>query len=142
MPTHRKIQARKRSRPPSSTGQTARSVTARKRAPRYPAAPAPRDARALTSAQKRHLRSFAHALRPVVQVGQKGLTPAVLAEFDLALEHHELVKIKLTDGDREARATAIQSLREHSGAEIVQTIGKVACFYRCNPDRAQFKLTR
>ena len=92
----------------------------------------------LTSSQKRYLRGFAHDLKPVILVGQKGVTAALLKELDNALEHHELVKVKLADDDRESRATSIEQIRGQSGAELVQTIGKMACFYRRNPERAQF----
>jgi len=97
---------------------------------------------ALSPAQKRYLRGFTHALKPVVMIGQKGVTAAVIAELDGALEHHELVKVKLADDDRDARAEAIGHIRTASGADLVQTIGKVACFYRRNPDRAGYTLPR
>ena len=97
---------------------------------------------ALTASQKRYLRSFTHALKPVVMVGQKGVTPNVIAELDGALEHHELIKVKLADDDREARAEAIEHIKSASGADLVQSIGKTACFYRRNPDRAAFTLPR
>lgn len=96
----------------------------------------------LSASQKRYLRGFAHDLKPVILVGQKGVTPAVLKEFDGALEHHELVKVKLADDDRESRAESIELIRASSGAEVVQTIGKVASFYRRNPDKQQFTLPK
>jgi RNA-binding protein len=96
----------------------------------------------LSASQKRYLRGFAHDLKPVILVGQKGVTAALLAEFALALEHHELVKVKLADDDRESRAESIEQIRAHSRAEVVQTIGKVASFYRRNPERAQFALPK
>ncbi|MBX3700893.1 MAG: ribosome assembly RNA-binding protein YhbY [Dokdonella sp.] len=95
----------------------------------------------LTASQKRYLRSFAHELRPVILVGQKGVTEAVLAEFEGALAHHELVKVKLA-AEREQRATLIEAMRAHAGADVVQAIGKTACFYRRNPERNQFTLPR
>ena len=68
----------------------------------------------LSSNQKRYLRGIAHLLDPVIMVGQKGVTPALLKEFDGALAHHELVKVKLADADREDRAETIDALREAS----------------------------
>jgi RNA-binding protein len=94
----------------------------------------------LTPAQKRYLRGFAHALKPVVLVGQKGVTPALLGELDGALSHHELVKVKLADDDRESRRASIEAIRAASGAELVQSIGRTASFYRHNPKRSQFSL--
>jgi RNA-binding protein len=102
----------------------------------------PRETGPLTPSQKRYLRGFAHDLKPIILVGQKGVTPALLSEFDGALAFHELVKVKLADDDRELRAESIEQIRASSGAEVIQAIGKVACFYRRNPDRAQFTLPR
>ncbi|HEY0232204.1 MAG TPA: ribosome assembly RNA-binding protein YhbY [Dokdonella sp.] len=101
--------------------------------------PAPRP---LTASQKRYLRGLAHDLKAVILIGQKGVTPALLQELSAALAHHELIKVKLADDDREARAASIEAIVEHSGAERVQTIGKVACFYKRNPDKAQFTLPK
>lgn len=106
------------------------------------AKPAPRETGPLTPSQKRYLRGLAHDLKPVILVGQKGVTPALLGELEGALAFHELIKVKLADDDRESRAESVEQIRAHSGAEVVQTIGKVACFYRRNPDRAQFTLPR
>ena len=96
----------------------------------------------LTSSQKRFLRGFAHDLKPVILVGQKGITPNLLAEFDGAIDHHELVKVKLADDDRETRAASIEAIRAHSGAELVQAIGKTATFFRRLPERSQFTLPK
>jgi len=96
----------------------------------------------LSNSQKRYLRAIAHSLDPVILVGQKGITPAVLKEFDGALSHHELVKVKLSDTDREQRAESIQRLRVGTKSEIVQTIGRVASFYRRNPKQPRIELPK
>ena len=96
----------------------------------------------MTASQKRYLRGLAHDLKAVILVGQKGVTPALLGELEAALAFHELIKVRLADDDRESRAASIEQIRASSGAEIVQTIGKTACFYRRNPERAQFTLPR
>ncbi len=64
----------------------------------------------LTSSQKRYLRGLAHTLKPVIMVGNKGVTPALAAELAIALEHHELIKVKLAGEDRAARAAQIAEL--------------------------------
>ncbi len=102
-----------------------------------PAKPKP-----LSAHQKRYLRGFAHDLSPVILVGQKGVTPALLKELDGALEHHELVKIKIADDDRESRTASIEQMRESSDAEIVQTIGHVVCLFRRHPREPQFDLPK
>lgn len=96
----------------------------------------------LSASQKRYLRGFAHDLKPVILVGQKGITPALLQELEVALAHHELIKVKLAGDDRESRAEAIEQIRTQSGADLVQSIGRTASFYRRNPKRAQFDLPK
>jgi RNA-binding protein len=93
----------------------------------------------LSTRQKKHLRGLSHALHPVVAVGDKGLTDNVLAEIETALDHHELIKVKLR-GDRPTRAAWTEQIAARSGAERVQSIGQVACFYRRNPDKAGITL--
>src|SRR3954451_13436290 len=83
----------------------------------------------LTNTQKRYLRGLAHTLKPVIQTGNKGLTPALIQEFSGALDHHELVKVKLGSDDRNERVEQIDTLEKAVGAELVQSIGKVASFY-------------
>ena len=96
----------------------------------------------LSSHQKHYLRGLAHSLDPVVIVGQKGVTAALLQELDGALARHELIKVRLADADREDRADTIEALREASRSELVQTIGRIACFYRRNPEQPKIELPR
>jgi RNA-binding protein len=85
---------------------------------------------ALSNAQKRYLRGLAHALKPVLLVGAKGVTPAVLTELGQVLEQHELVKIRVSAEDRESRDAAIDALVEGVDATLVGKIGHVAVLYR------------
>jgi RNA-binding protein len=87
---------------------------------------------ALTERQKKHLRRLGHALHPIVLVGQKGLTPGVAAELRLALEHHELVKMRARIGDREERDAILGELATLTGSELVNRIGNVGLFYKKN----------
>jgi RNA-binding protein len=86
----------------------------------------------LTENQKKHLRRLGHVLKPVVMLGQHGLTPGVVGETLRALEDHELVKVRARVGDREARDTALDALARQCGAEIVQRIGNMALLYKKN----------
>jgi RNA-binding protein len=97
---------------------------------------------ALTSAQNRFLRGQAHDLKAMLQVGGKGVTPALVAEVDGALEHHELIKIKVAGADREERDALIAEIAERSGAALVQRIGHVAVLYRPSTDKRQIVLPR
>jgi RNA-binding protein len=89
----------------------------------------------LNEEQKRHLRRLGHALSPVVRTGNAGLTEAVLAEVELALEHHELIKVKLVAGDRDERQEFLGRIVEVTRATPVQTIGQIALLYRPNPKK-------
>ena len=84
----------------------------------------------LSPEQRREYRGIAHNLKPVIIVGDKGLTEALQEELERALNDHELIKIKVASQDRETRQEAVAALCEAAGAELVQTIGKVAVIMR------------
>jgi RNA-binding protein len=89
----------------------------------------------LSEKQKRHLKKLAHTLKPVVMVGQNGVTDGVLAETMIALRDHELIKLRVSAGDREERDEMIGRVAGHTEAELVQRIGNVAVFYKANPKK-------
>ena len=84
----------------------------------------------LSSKQIRHLRALAHHLKPVVQVGNAGITSAVIAKTDTELTHHELIKVRLLDADRQDLADGATALCGATRSELVQTIGKLLVLYR------------
>lgn len=88
----------------------------------------------LANNQRRALRQRAHHLKPIVLLGQAGLTDAVLAEIELALDHHELIKVRVSGGDRDIRDAQVRAIVEQTGAALVQRIGNVAALYRANPE--------
>ncbi|MCB1919684.1 MAG: ribosome assembly RNA-binding protein YhbY [Candidatus Competibacteraceae bacterium] len=88
----------------------------------------------LTLSQKRHLKALAHHRKPVVIVGNNGVTPGVSQEIDQALSHHELIKVRVNAEDRDARERMIEALCAESDATLVQRIGHVAILFRRNPD--------
>jgi RNA-binding protein len=87
---------------------------------------------ALSERQKKHLRRLGHDLHPIVRVGQRGLTPGVTEELRLALEHHELVKLRARVGDRAARDEVLAELARQTGSDCVHRIGNVGLFYKKN----------
>lgn len=95
----------------------------------------------LDKAGRRHLRSLAHALKPVVRLGQQGLTDAVSKELDGALSHHELVKVKLSVSDKQARLDQVAALCRSVKAECVQQIGHTATLFRRNVKKPVIDLT-
>lgn len=96
----------------------------------------------LTNSQRSYLRELAHPLKPVVTIGNKGVTPSLLEELGLALDHHELLKVRVGGGDRAQRDEQIQALLKHSGAELVQSIGHIVSLYRVNPEQPKLALPR
>lgn len=96
----------------------------------------------LTAAQTRFLRGQAHDLKALLQIGNKGVTPAFIAELDGVLEQHELVKVKVAGEDREARDAMIGDLAEKTDAALVQRIGHTAVLYRPSKERRHIVLPR
>lgn len=128
-----------RSPRPATPRRATKSASAKQAAPKPgPASPRPE----LTAAQCRFLRGQAHDLKAMLQIGGKGLTKAVVEEVGLALEHHELIKVKIAAADREARDATIEALAAGCRAALVQRIGHVAVLYRPNPDKRQIVLPR
>jgi len=94
----------------------------------------------LTNQQKKYLRGIAHNLKPVITVGDKGLTPGLLTELNSSLEHHELIKIKVRCADRDQRDATIDELATASGAEVIGRIGNIASIYKARKDRPKIAL--
>lgn len=90
----------------------------------------------ITAKMRRELRSQAHALKPIVMVGNNGISQAVLAEINRALNDHELIKVKIASQDRETRKAAALEICEALDAELIQNIGNIAIVYRERLDEA------
>jgi len=87
----------------------------------------------ITDVQRRWLKKQAHHLKPVVLLGQSGLSEAVLREIQLALDHHELIKVRVNAGDRDLRDAQVDEIARRTGADLVQRIGNTASYFRANP---------
>jgi RNA-binding protein len=88
----------------------------------------------VTSARKKQLKAQAHSLKPIILIGQSGLTESVLTEIDKTLDTHELIKIKIR-AEREDRKQISQQIIDVSQAELIQSIGQIIAVYRKNPDK-------
>ena len=88
----------------------------------------------LKASQKKNLRGQAHHLKPLVTVADKGLSESVVAEIERALNDHELIKVKLRS-DRETRKLWARDISLKCEAELIQTIGQIACFYKKHPKK-------
>jgi RNA-binding protein len=84
----------------------------------------------LTASGKRALRAKAHALKPVVIVGEKGVTDTVLQEIDRALFDHELIKVKIAASDQEEFSGQVEAIESKLSLEVVQKIGHIVVLYR------------
>ena len=92
--------------------------------------PVPAATQAPTSAQRRKLRALAHHLRPVVLLGNKGLTAAVTTETDATLTSHELIKVRSAADGKSARKQELEQLATATGSHLVQQIGRIGVLYR------------
>lgn len=84
---------------------------------------------------KKSLKAQAHSLRPVILIGSKGLTEAVIAETNNALLTHELIKVKINGAEKEDRLIMAEQLCEQLPAELVQVIGHTLILYRKNLEK-------
>jgi len=93
----------------------------------------------LNGKQTHYLRGLAHTLKPVVMIGDKGLTENVITEIENALEYHELIKIKVPAGDKESKTQLIDTICQQTKALHAQTIGRIIVLYRPS-DKQKIKL--
>jgi RNA-binding protein len=94
----------------------------------------------LSDKQLRFLRGRAHALKPVIQVGNKGLTAGVLAETRRALTDHELIKLRFQGVERATRDALLADLVRDTGSSLVTRIGHVAVLFKANAKLSKFPL--
>jgi RNA-binding protein len=93
-----------------------------------------------TDKQLRFLRGRAHGLKPVIQIGNHGLSGGVLAETRRALTDHELIKLRLPPADRAARDALLAELVRATGSALVTRIGHIAVLFLANPKLSKYPL--
>lgn len=96
----------------------------------------------LRDKQKKKLRSLGHALKPFILIGDKGITESLLAECDLTLAHHELIKIRARGSDKDARKLIFKTICEKTGATLIQQIGATALIYKAHPKQPKIDIGR
>jgi RNA-binding protein len=84
----------------------------------------------LTGKQKRHLRALGHKLKPLIQIGKKEIEAALIAETNVSLDHHELIKVKLLESCMLDKHEASETLSEACQADVAQILGKTFLLYR------------
>ena len=97
--------------------------------------------KALTSTQAKYLRGLAHSFQPVVFVGQKGLTDALIKSAGQAFHRHELIKVRFIDfKEKEQKLKIAAALAEKTGSRMAGMIGHIAIFYKPHSDPAKRKI--
>ncbi|MBY0220989.1 ribosome assembly RNA-binding protein YhbY [Sporosarcina aquimarina] len=94
----------------------------------------------LTGKQKRFLRSEAHHLQPLFQIGKSGLTEAILAQIDEALEARELLKVSVLQNCEEDKNEIAERISAFKGIEVVQVIGNIIVLYRESKEKKRILL--
>lgn len=84
----------------------------------------------LSGKQKRHLRALGHSLKPLIQIGKKEIEPALLAEANIALDHHELIKVKLLESCMLDKNEAAEIMAGECKADVAQILGRTILLYR------------
>ena len=88
----------------------------------------------LSNIKKKELRKKAYLLKPFVIIGQRGLTDAVLDEIDVALNAHELIKIRIRGADKKVRSEQCLKIQQKLDAKIINQIGFITVLFRAKPD--------
>ena len=88
----------------------------------------------MNNVMKKNLKAQAHHLKPVIIVGSKGVTDALIEETNIALQAHELIKIKVNGEDKRCRQAIAIALCDALTAEFIQLIGSIAIVYRKNKE--------
>lgn len=96
----------------------------------------------MTGKQKQYLRGLAHHIKPVVQVGAKGLTEGVLKQISNQLEIHELIKVKLGQDVPVSKKEAGEAASKACEAVLVQIIGRNLVLYRPRDEKPTIRLPK
>jgi RNA-binding protein len=94
----------------------------------------------LSESQKKLLRGLGHQLKPVITVGDAGISESLLKEFRSTIEHHELIKVRVRATDRQTRDALINDLCTKESAQLVTRIGNVALIYRRNDEKPKIPI--
>lgn len=94
----------------------------------------------LTGKQRRHLRSLGHHIEPVVQLGKQGLTDAVIAAIGVALDQHELVKVRVGTECPDDRHDVAERIGPAVKGEVAQLLGRTMLIYKRHPKEPKIQL--
>ena len=94
------------------------------------------------NAQKKYLRKLGHQLKPVIFIGNSGLSESVLTELSSTINHHELIKVKIKASNRIIRDQIIDEICKKTSTQLVTQIGGIALIYKRNPENPKIKLPK
>ncbi|MCF6299949.1 MAG: YhbY family RNA-binding protein [Proteobacteria bacterium] len=95
----------------------------------------------LSKAAIKFLRGIAHNIKPIVTISDKGLTENVLNEIEIAINHHEILKIKIR-ADRDTRSLLQEQILKQSRAHLIQSIGQTLTIFRINHKDPVYELPK
>lgn len=93
----------------------------------------------ISEPQKKFLRGLGHKLKPVILVGDAGVTDALFKEFDSTIDHHELIKVRVRATDRESRDRMLDDLCHRGSALLISRVGNTALLYRRNASNPRIR---
>ena len=94
------------------------------------------------NAQKKYLRKLGHQLKPVILIGNSGLSESVLTELSSTINHHELIKVKIKASNRIIRNQIVDEICKKISTQLVTQIGGIALIYKKNPETPKIKLPK
>jgi len=96
----------------------------------------------LSETQKKYLRAKGHLLKPIITISSQGLSQPLIDEYETTISHHELIKVRVRNHDKESKNKIFDQLCEKSSAQIVGKIGNIALVYRPNKENQKIKLPK
>ena len=96
----------------------------------------------LNETQKKYLRGKGHLLKPIITISSEGLSQPLIDEYESTITHHELIKIRIRNHDRESKNIIFDQLCEQTSAQLVGKIGNIALVYRLNKENQKIKLPK
>ena len=94
------------------------------------------------NAQKKYLRKLGHQLKPVIFIGNSGLSESVLTELSSTINHHELIKVKIKASNRIIRDQIVDEICKKISTQLVTQIGGIALIYKRNSENPKIKLPK
>ena len=96
----------------------------------------------LNETQKKYLRGKGHLLKPIITISSEGLSQPLIDEYESTITHHELIKIRIRNHDKESKNMIFNQLCEKTSAQLVGKIGNIALVYRLNKENQKIKLPK